>query len=66
METIRFWYTFEDENKEMADTDVEISVSKADGVHLQDVCDSFVSFLRAVGYSTDGLAKYFPKELDWE
>lgn len=64
METIRFWYTFEDENKEMADTDVEISVSKVDGIYLQDVCENFVMFLRAVGYSTDGLAKYFPKELD--
>lgn len=66
METIRFWYTFEDENKEMADTDIEISVSKVNGIHLQDVCESFVMFLRAAGYSTDGLAKYFPKELDWE
>ena len=64
METIRFWYTFEDENKEMADTDVEISVSKVDGIYLQDVCENFVMFLRAVGYSTDGLAKYFPKKLD--
>ena len=64
METIIFWYTFEDENKEMADTDVEISVSKVDGIYLQDVCENFVMFLRAVGYSTDGLAKYFPKKLD--
>lgn len=56
METVRFWYTFEDKSGENSTSDVEISLSKEEGgVHRDEVCDAFVRFLEAAGFSTAGL-----------
>ena len=61
METIRFWYTFEDKDKDsnMPVTDVDISVSSEAGVGLGDVCEAFVHFIEAAGYSSANLSEYF-------
>ena len=59
METIRFWYTFDDEDGSMPVSDVEISVSSEDGVNLGDVCEAFAHFIAAAGYSPANLSEYF-------
>lgn len=58
METIRFWYTFEDEDGDMPKTDVDISI-EGDGLHRDEVCEAFERFLTAAGYSTAGLSEMF-------
>ena len=57
METVRFWYTFENKNGEPSnsDIDIDISVSREGGVRRDEVCDAFVKFLDAIGFSTAGL-----------
>ena len=55
METVHFWYTFEDENGEISNSDIDISVSRKDGVRRDEICDAFVRFLEAAGFSTDDL-----------
>ena len=55
METIRFWYTFEDESGKTSNSDIDISLSKEGGVHRDEVCDAYVRFLVVVGFSTAGL-----------
>lgn len=59
METIRFWYTFENKDGDMPVNDVEISVSSEAGVSLRDVCEAFVHFINAAGYSPARLSEYF-------
>ena len=59
METIRFWYTFEDEDNEMPTEDVEITISDEAGVKLPDVCDAFARFIESIGYSTENLVENF-------
>lgn len=59
METIRFWYTFKDPDKEMSNTDVGISLSHEESINREEICEAFVKFLSAVGFSTDGLAEMF-------
>lgn len=66
MESIKFWYTFTDEDKEMSDLDFDMTVSKEDGVNLEDVCETFIRFLEAVGYSPAKAREYFPKELKYD
>ena len=55
METIRFWYTFEDESGKTSNSDIDISLSKEGGVNRNEVCDAIVRFLVVVGFSTAGL-----------
>ena len=62
MESIKFWYTFTDESKKMADFDFDMTVSKEDGVNLEDVCETFIRFLESVGYSPAKAKEYFPDE----
>jgi len=61
METIRFWYTFEDEDKdsEIPTEDVEITISNESGIKLPDVCDAFARFIESIGYSTENLVENF-------
>ena len=59
METVRFWYTFEDKNGEMSTHDVDISVSNEGGVSLGDVCEAFARFVKAAGFCAENLAEYF-------
>ncbi len=66
MESIKFWYTFTDENKKMADLDFDMTVSKEDGVNLEDVCETFIKFLEAVRYSPAKAREYFPEEMPWD
>lgn len=66
MESIKFWYTFTDENKNMADLDFDMTVSKEDGVNLEEVCETFIKFLEAVGYSPSKAREYFPEEMPWD
>lgn len=62
MESIKFWYTFTDEKKEMADLDFDMSVSREEnGVKLEDVCETFIKFLEAIGYSPARAREYFPE-----
>lgn len=55
METVRFWYTFEDEDKDISNSDIDIAVSREGGVRRDEICDAFVRFLAVVGFSTEGL-----------
>lgn len=64
MESIKFWYTFTDEKKEMSDFDFDLSVSNENGIHLEDVCETFIKFLEVVGYSPAKAREYFPKRLE--
>lgn len=66
MESIKFWYTFTDEKKEMADLDFDMTVSRENGVKLEDVCETFIKFLEAIGYSPASAGKYFPEEMPWD
>lgn len=59
METIRFWYTFEDEDGEIPTEDVEMTISDEAGIRLPDVCDVFARFIASIGYSTDNLVENF-------
>ena len=59
METIRFWYTFEDKDGHMPVSDVEISVSSEAGVNLGEVCEAFEHFLEAAGFCAENLSEYF-------
>lgn len=59
METIRFWYTFEDKDGDMPVSDVDVSVSSGAGVGLGDVCEAFARFIEAAGYSSANLSEYF-------
>lgn len=62
MESIKFWYNFTDEKKEMSDVDIDLSVSNENGIHLEDVCETFIQFLKTVGYSPVKAKEYFPDE----
>jgi len=64
MESIKFWYNFTDETKEMSDIDIDMSVSNENGVHLGEVCETFIKFLEAIGFSPAQAREYFPKELE--
>ena len=55
METIRFWYTFEDETGQVSNSDITIELSSKKGINKDKICDAFVRFLEVVGYSTAGL-----------
>ena len=66
MESIKFWYNFTDEKKELSDLDFDLSVSNENGIHLEDVCETFIRFLETVGYSPAKAREYFPKELDYD
>ena len=63
MESIKFWYNFTDEKKKMSDTDIDLSVSNEDGILLEDVCETFIKFLQAVGYSPAKALEYFLEEI---
>ena len=64
MESIKFWYNFTDEKKEMPDFDFDLSVSNENGVLLEDVCKTFIKFLEVVEYSPAKAREYFPKEYE--
>jgi hypothetical protein len=66
MESIKFWYNFTDEKKQMPDFDFDLSVSDENGVHLEDVCETFIKFLKVIGYSPEKAKEYFPDELDYD
>ena len=66
MESIKFWYNFTDEKKEMSDVDFDLSVSNESGIPLEDVCETFIKFLEAVGYSPARARDYFPEEMPWD
>lgn len=59
METIRFWYTFDDEDGDMSTSDIEVSLSNEDGVNLGEVCEAFEHFLSAAGFCAENLSEYF-------
>lgn len=59
METIRFWYTFEDEEGQFPVQDTDISISCRNGLKVDDVCQTFLTFITAAGYSEDSIIKYF-------
>jgi len=62
MESIKFWYTFTDETHKGSDFDFDLSVSNEDGVHLEDVCETFIKFLEVIGYSPEKAREYFPQK----
>ena len=59
MESIKFWYTFTDENGDMPNSEVEMTVENEYGVHLPDVCETFLRFLISVGFSIENAIEYF-------
>lgn len=59
MENIRFMYEFEDETGGIPNQHVDMEISCESGVFRNDVCDTFVKFLAAAGFSTNNLAKSF-------
>ena len=61
MENIKFWYTFTDEKKEKSDLDFDLSISNEDGIHLVEVCETFIRFLETIGYSPAKAREYFQK-----
>jgi hypothetical protein len=58
MENIKFWYTFTDEKKEKSDFDFDLSISNEDGIHLAEVCETFIRFLEVIGYSPAKAREY--------
>ena len=65
MESIKFWYNFTDETKEMSDVDIDLSVSNDNGILLEDVCETFIKFLDVIGYDPASARKYFPKKMEY-
>ncbi len=59
MENIRFVYEFEDETGGIPNQKVDMGIGCESGVFRNDVCETFVKFLAAAGFSTSNLAKSF-------
>ncbi len=59
METVRFWYTFEDETGDMPTHDTDMSIRRESGLMVDDVCETFLTFMVAAGYSEESVIKYF-------
>ena len=61
MEKVGFWYSFEDEDGDISNHNVDMEISNEHGVGRDDVCETFVNFLAAAGYSVDNLSKVFDR-----
>lgn len=66
MEKIRFYYKFKDETESISDTIVDMTCSRDSGVSLEEVVETFVKFLEAVGFSPKKAMEYFPEEMSWD
>jgi len=59
METVRFWYTFEDKEGDIPTHDTDLSISREHGLMADDVCETFLTFMVAAGYSEESVIEYF-------
>lgn len=59
MEMVIFHWNAEDKSGQESDADVSISISNEEEITREEICYSFVKFLAAAGYSTEGLSKEF-------
>ena len=64
MESIKFWYTFTSETDDQANLDYDLSISKEDGLSLEEVCEIFIRFLELMGFSPARAKEYFPTEME--
>ena len=58
-ERVRFSYTFTDEDDGMVHKIV--SLKDKDSITATEVCEMFLDFMRAAGYSEDNVFNYFNK-----
>ena len=57
METIKFTYAFDDGDND--EKTVLLKKSDEDGIHDYDICEMFIDFMNAVGFSEENVFKYF-------
>lgn len=60
MEYIKFKYEFNDLDHKVPDKKVTIYCDgKEEGLNAYDVCEAFMDFMEAVGFSKDNIYDYF-------
>lgn len=59
MEKIRFNYSFTPNGSDMPDSDICMNISHECGLNIEDVCDTFLDFMEAAGFSSNAVYAYF-------
>lgn len=60
MQRISFWYEFNDEDNHVSRNEIHFDVeNEKNGILRDEVCEAFTRFLASIGFSTEGLSKYF-------
>lgn len=57
METIKFKYTYEEDQP--STQNIDIIISCGEGLKVEEVCQSFFTFMTAIGYSEDSIIRCF-------
>ena len=60
MERIKMVYTFDDDSTEITEErHIEMKQEAAEGLRDYNICELFVDFMRACGFSEENVWKYF-------
>lgn len=60
MERIEFNYVFRDDDNE--EKMITVTKRNEDGLHDYDVCEMFMDFMNAIGFSEENIFRYFNEE----